>query len=64
MACTSPCLLLSAERDKMFLYESHQDEKMMIMMMKTPGSQIDSPVAEGSRREGGGGEMRDLHQDT
>jgi len=25
---------------------------MMIMTVKTPGSQVDSPVAEGKRREG------------
>jgi len=30
------------------------------MIMKTPGSQIFSPVAEGNRKEGGGREMRDL----
>jgi len=36
----------------------------MIMIMKTPGSQVDSPVAEGNRREGEGGEMRDLLNDT
>jgi len=34
------------------------------MMMKTPGSQVDSPVAEENRREGGGREMRNLHKDT
>jgi len=33
------------------------------MIMKTPGSQVDSPVAEGTRREGEGGEMRDQLQD-
>jgi len=32
--------------------------------MKTPGSQVDSTVAQGNRREGGGREMRDLHKDT
>jgi len=26
----------------------------MIMIMKTSGSQVDSPVAEGKRKEGGG----------
>jgi len=36
----------------------------MIMIMKTPGSQVDSPVAEGNRREGGGREMRDLYKDV
>jgi len=35
---------------------------MMIMIMKTPGSQVDSPVAEGNRREGGGREMRYLNK--
>jgi len=34
------------------------------MIMKTPGSQVDSPVAERKSREGGGREMRDLHKDT
>jgi len=34
------------------LYDSHQKVKMMIMIMKTPGSQVDSPVAEGNRKEG------------
>jgi len=37
---------------------------MMIMKMKTPGSQVDSQVAEGKRREGEGREMRDPHKDT
>jgi len=37
---------------------------MMIMIMKTPGSQFDSPVAEGNRKEGGGRKRRDLHKDT
>ena len=46
------------------LYDSHQEEKMVIMIMKTPGSEVDSPVAEGNRREGGGREKRDLHKDT
>jgi len=46
------------------LYDSHQKKKMMIMIMKTPGSQFDSPVAEGNRKEGGGRKMRDLHKDT
>jgi len=36
----------------------------MIMIMKTPGSQVDSPFAKRKRREGEGGEMRDLHKDT
>ena len=46
------------------LYDSHQKGKMMIMIVKTPGSQVDSPVAEGKRKEGGGRKMRDLHKDT
>jgi len=37
---------------------------MMIMIVKTPGSQVDSPVAEGKRRKGEGAEMRDLRKDT
>jgi len=37
---------------------------MMIMIMKTSGSQVDSPVAEQKRKEGGGREIRDLHRDT
>jgi len=37
---------------------------MMIMIMKTPGSQVDSPVAEGNRKKGGERKMRDLHKDT
>jgi len=36
----------------------------MNMKIKTPGSQVDSPVAEGNRRAGGGREMRDLPKDT
>jgi len=46
------------------LHDSHQKGKMMIMIVKTPGSQIDSPVAEGNKKEGGGRKMRDLHKDT
>ena len=46
------------------LYDSHQKGKMMIMIMKSTGSQVDSPVAEGNRKEGGGRKMRDLHKDT
>jgi len=45
------------------LYDSHQKGKMMIMIMKTPGFQVDFPVAEGNRKEGGGRKMRDLHKD-
>ena len=46
------------------LYDSHQKGKTMIMITKTSGSQVDSPVAEGKRKEGGGRKMRDLHKDT
>jgi len=44
--------------------DNHQKGKMMIMIMKTSGSQVDSPVAEGKRKEGGGRKIRDLHRDT
>jgi len=37
---------------------------MMIMIVKTPGSQVDSPVADGNGWEGGGRGMKDLHKDT
>ena len=46
------------------LNDNHQKGKMMIMIMKTSGSQVDSPVVEGKRTEGGGRKMRDLHRDT
>jgi len=46
------------------LNDNHQKGKMMIMIMKTSGSQVDSPVAEGKRKEGGGRKIRDLHRDT
>jgi len=46
------------------LYDSHLKGKMMIMIVKTLGSQVDSPVAEGIKKEGGGRKMRDLHKDT
>jgi len=46
------------------LNDNHQKGKMMVMIMKTSGSQVDSPVAEGKRTEGGGRKMRDLHRDT
>ena len=46
------------------LYDSYQEGKMMIMIMKTPGSQVDSLVAEENRREGGGREMREPQKDT
>jgi len=38
--------------------------KMIIMIMKTSGSQVDSPVAEGTRKEGGERKIRDIHRDT
>ena len=46
------------------LNDNHQKGKMMIMIMKTSRSQVDSPVAEGKRKEGGGRKIRDLHRDT
>ena len=46
------------------LNDNHQKGKMKIMIMKTSGSQVDSPVAEGKRKEGGGRKIRDLHRDT
>jgi hypothetical protein len=46
------------------LNDNHQKGKMMIMIMKTSGSQVDSPVAEGKRKEGGGRKTRDIHRDT
>ena len=46
------------------LNDNHEKGKMMIMIMKTSGSQVDSPVAEGTRKEGGGRKIRDLHRDT
>jgi len=35
------------------MYDNHQKGKMMIMIMKTPGSQVDSSVAEGNRKARG-----------
>jgi len=62
---TSAAALLPLDREiECLLYDSHQKGKMMILIVKTPGSQVDSPVAEGNRREGEGREMRDLHKDT
>ena len=46
------------------LNDNHQKGKMMIMITKTSGSQVDSPVAEEKRKEGGGRKIRDLHKDT
>ena len=43
------------------LRDNHQQEKMMIMIVKTPGSQVHSPVVEEKRREEGGRKMRVLH---
>jgi len=37
---------------------------MMIMMVQTPAFQVDSPIAEGKKRDGGEREMRDLHKGT
>ena len=56
---------VECDRDiECLLYDSHQKGKMMIMIMKTPGSQVDSPVAEGNKKEGGGRKIRVLHKDT
>jgi len=58
-------LRLTASREiEYVLHGSHQKGKRMIMIVKTPGSQVDSPVAEGNRKEGGVRKMRDLHKDT
>jgi len=46
------------------LNDNHEKGKMMIIITKTSGSQVDSPVAEGKRKEGGGRKIRDLHKDT
>jgi len=47
--------VLGSDREIEFLlYDSHQKGKMMIMIMKTCGSQVDSPVAEGNGKEGEG----------
>jgi len=65
------CFLLKKESKqaqdreiKCLLNDSHHKGKMMIMTTKTSGSQVDSPVAEGKRKEGGGRKIRDLHKDT
>ena len=58
------CFRFGGREIECLLYDSHQKGKMMIMIMKTSGSQVDSPVAEGNRKEGGGRKMRDLHKDT
>ena len=62
----------NAKRDRMFIKwqppkgenDDYRKGKMMIMIIKTCGSQVDSPVAEGKRKEGGGRKIRDLHRDT
>jgi len=46
------------------LNDSHQKGEMMIMITNTSGSQVDSPVIEGKRKEGGGRKIRVLHKDT
>jgi len=56
--------LLREREIECLLYDRHQKGKMMIMILKTSGSQVDSPVAEGNRKEGGGRKRRDLHKDT
>jgi len=55
---------LSQREIECLLNDSHQKGKMMIMITNTSGSQVDSPVAEGKRKEGGGRKIRDLHKDT
>jgi len=65
MRTSSQKIVVSQEREiECLLYDTHQKGKTMIMIMKTPGSQVDSPVAEGNRKEGGGRKTRDLHKDT
>ena len=66
---TRSCSLVSSDNPEFreiecLLNDNHQKGKMMIMTMKTSGSQVDSPVAEGTRKEGGGRKIRDLHRDT
>ena len=56
--------VVSKREIECLLNDNHQRGKMMIMIMKTSGSQVDSPVAEGKRKEGGGRKIRDLHRDT
>jgi len=53
------------DREREYLLrDNHQQEEMMIMIVKTPASQVHSPVVEEKRREEGGRKMRDLHKDT
>ena len=55
----------SGEREiECLLNDNHQKGKMIIMITKTSGSQVDSPVGEGKRKEGEGRKIRDLHKDT
>jgi hypothetical protein len=65
---STDCVIAFAQHGKReiecLLNDNHQKGKMMIMIMKTSGSQVDSPVAEGKRKEGGGRKIRDLHRDT
>jgi len=44
------------------LNDNHKKGKMMIMIMKTFGSQVNSPVAEGKRKEGGGRNIMEMRQ--
>jgi len=57
-ACKSP--RHHARTERVYYYDSHSGK----MNVQTPGSQLDSPVAEGKRRDGGGKGMRDLHKGT
>ena len=42
--------MVSMRERECLLNDNHQKGKMMIMIMKTSGSQVDSPVAEGKRK--------------
>ena len=42
---------MNAKEIECLLYDNHQEGKMMIMIVKTPGSQVDSPIAEGNRKK-------------
>jgi len=64
MTSTAPKLSHKEREIECLLYDSHQKGKMMISIMKTPGSQVDSPVAEGNRKERGGRKMREVRKDT
>jgi len=52
----------SAREIECLLYDSHQKGKMMIMIVKTPGSQVDSPVAEGNRQASFRKQSRELRE--